>query len=494
MQEVIRLKPIPAVRPAVPRDPGREKALKYIRGLIWAYFVLLIFEGTLRKWILPQFSDVLLVIRDPVVIAIYFLAFRARVFPRNGWVFSLTVIAFLSLAVSFLALWLYLPPSRIVLVSGFGFRCNFLHLPLLFIIGRVLDVEDVKKLGWWILLGMLPMSLLMAAQFNATPDSFVNRGAGLGESLQIGAGGGRIRPAATFSFVSGVICYSALAAAYILYGALRRGVYRNRLLYSAGFALIVAIGVSGSRSTLLAVLLVISSMLVIILVRPNAINQFGRSLLILIVAMVVASQLPFFKEGVQVLSDRFSDAAEAEEKSIAGGLLHRVVGSFTEGLTLLPDAPIGGYGLGIGTNGGAKFLTGQSTFLLTEGEWGRIILESGPILGLAFIIWRTLLTAKFGLISYQLLKRGEILPIILFCAGFISLLNGQFGQPTSLGFAVFVCGLFLATANREITTPEAGSSSSTGRPLQRVARRSPYAERLHTPGVAHRTSDGLTDR
>jgi hypothetical protein len=83
---------------------------------------------------------------------------------------------------------------------------------------------------------------------------------------------------------------------------------------------------------------------------------------------------------------------------------------------------------------------------------------------------------------------------MLFFAGCISLLNGQFGQPTSLGFAVFVCGLCLATGNRETTTPEAGSSTSTARPLQRVARRSRYAERLHTPDVAHRTSDGFTDR
>ena len=493
MQEVIRLKPIPAVRPAVPRDPGNGKALKYVRGLIWAYFVLLIFEGTLRKWILPQFSDVLLVIRDPVVIAIYFLAFRARVFPRNGWVFSLTVIALLSLAASVLALWPYLPPSRIVLVSGFGFRCNFLHLPLIFIIGRVLDVEDVKKLGWWILLGMLPMSLLMALQFNGSPDSFVNRGAGLGESFQIGAGGGKIRPAGTFSFVTGVISYAALAAAYILYGALRRGVYRNWLLYSAGFALIVAIGVSGSRSALLAVLVVISSMLVIILVRPNAINRFGRSLLLMAMAVVVASQLPIFKEGVQVLSNRFSDAAEAEDKSIAGGLLYRVVGGFTEGLKLLPHAPIGGYGLGIGTNGGAKFLTGQNTFLLAEGEWGRIILESGPILGLAFLIWRTILTISLGLFSFRQLKSGQILTIMLYCAGFLSILTGQFGQPTNLGFAVSICGLILATANKNDKDSETAALEPARPARPQMARRSPYAEQLHHSSAAPRDPDDSPD-
>ena len=472
-----------------------DKSLRNLKRLIWLYFWLLIFEGTFRKWVLPQLSDVLLIIRDPVAIASYYLAFKHRVFPRNAYIVSLALIALLSWLVAILVLQPYLSPKQVFLVSAYGFRCNFLHLPLIFIIGKVMTAEEVKKFGWWILLGMVPMALLMAAQFTSSPDSFLNRGAGLGESFQIGAGSGRIRPAGTFSFVSGVVSYSALAAAFLLYGALRRGVYRNWLLYSAGFALIIAIAVSGSRSTLVAVLVVIASMMAIILVRPSAINRFGRTLLILVLALGVASQVPLFKEGVQALSERFSDAAEAEEsRSIVAGLFNRVVGGFTEGLMHVPHAPLGGYGLGIGTNGGAKFLTGQNTFLLAEGEWGRMILESGPILGLAFILWRTLLTAQLGLISFRLLRRGEILPIILFCAGFMSLLIGQFGQPTSLGFAVFVCGLCLAAANWKATTPEVEPPVSTGRPLQRVPRRSRFAEQLHTSGAAHRNSDGFTDR
>ncbi len=473
-----------------------DKSLKNLKRLIWLYFWLLIFEGTFRKWVLPQFSDILLIIRDPVAVASYYLAFKHRVFPRNAYVVSLAIIAALSWLVALLVLQPYLSPDKVFLVSAYGFRCNFLHLPLIFIIAKVMTAEDVNRFGWWILLGMVPMALLMAVQFNSAPASFLNRTAGLGESFQIDAGGGKIRPAGTFSFVSGVISYAALAAAFLLYGALRRGVYRNWLLYGAGFALIVAIGVSGSRSTLLAVLVVVVlSLLTIILVRPSAINRFGQTLLIVVLALGLASQVPIFKEGVKILSDRFSDAAEAEESaSIAGGILHRVVGGFTEGLLHVPHAPLGGYGLGIGTNGGAKFLTGQNTFLLAEGEWGRLILESGPILGLAFVIWRTLLTAKIGLFSYRLLKQGEILPIMLFCAGFISLLSGQFGQPTSLGFAVFVSGLCLATANREITAPHVETPLSTGRPVRRVVRRSRFAEQLHTSGAPYRNSDGLTDR
>ena len=75
-----------------------------IRGLIWTYFWLLIIEGALRKWVLPQLSNPLLVIRDPVVLAIYFLSLRARVFPKNAWVIVLIVIGVLSSIATFFAL------------------------------------------------------------------------------------------------------------------------------------------------------------------------------------------------------------------------------------------------------------------------------------------------------------------------------------------------------------------------------------------------------
>jgi hypothetical protein len=473
------------------QSEANQKSITVIKRLIWLYFFLLIFEGTFRKWILPQYSDVLLVVRDPVVLAIYFMAIKARVFPRNNYILALGIIAVLSWLVSVIVLEPYLGLKPLILVTGFGFRSNFLHLPLIFIIGKVFDQDDVLKLGKWVLIGLIPMCVLLAVQFNAAPDAFINRTAGLGETQQITAGGGKIRPPGTFSFVSGVIFYAALSAAYLLYGALTRGLYRNWLLFSAGFALVVTIGVSGSRSVLLAVLVVLSSLLAIIVWRPSAVNQFGRNLLIVVVVLLIAARLPVFKEGVGVLSDRFTAVAEAEETSIAGGLLTRTFYSFTEGFLLLGRAPIGGYGLGIGTNGGAKFLTGRAIFLLTEGEWGRVILESGPILGLAYLVWRTMLTLKLGLFSFRQLKGGEILPMMLYCAGFLSLLNGQFGQPTNLGFAVFVCGLCVAAANTktsgEVPVPD-------GAALRQMARRSRYAEGIHTLPVAQRHPDDFADR
>ena len=470
-----------------------QKIMTHLKRWIWIYFFLLIFEGTFRKWILPQYSDVLLVVRDPVVLVIYVLAIKARVFPRNGYMLTLAIIALLSWLVSLVVLEPYLSLKPMLLVTGFGFRSNFLHLPLIFVIGRALDAEDVKKLGHWVLIGLLPMALLLAVQFNSDPESTINRTAGLGETQQITAGGGKIRPPGTFSFVSGVIFYAAISAAYLLYGALTRGVFKNWLLFGAGLALVVTIGVSGSRSVLLSVLVVLSSIGLILLVRPVAVNQFGRNLLIVVAVLLIAVRLPVFKQGVRILSDRFTAVAEAEETSIAGGLIARTFSGFTEGFLLIPRAPIGGYGLGIGTNGGAKFLTGRSIFLLTEGEWGRVVLESGPIFGLAYLAWRTILTFHLGLFSFRQLRRGQILPIMLYGAGFIALLNGQFGQPTNLGFAVFICGLCLAAANT--TEPvESETLPPPERASSRIARRSRYAERLHGATAAPHHPDDFVDR
>ena len=108
MQEVVRPKATTSAVP-MPPDIGAEKALRYTRRLIWTYLVLLIFEGALRKWIVPRFSDPLLVVRDPVVIAIYICALRARVFPRNIFMTSLGIIAGLSWLISIVVLLPYLP-------------------------------------------------------------------------------------------------------------------------------------------------------------------------------------------------------------------------------------------------------------------------------------------------------------------------------------------------------------------------------------------------
>ena len=480
------------MNPTTPENP----TIRNIRRLVWLYFWLLLVEGALRKWVVPQLSNPLLIIRDPVVLLIYVLAIRARVFPRNAWIISLAVIAFLSLAVSFLALWPYFGPSRIILVSGFGFRANFLHLPLIFVMPLVLRPEDVKWIGRWTLLLLLPMSLLLVAQFQAAPDAWLNRTAS-GEGEMMTSAMGRVRTPGPFSFVVGVVAYYALATGFLVWAALRRSVYRTWLLFAAGGALLIGIAVSGSRSVVGACAVVVASLLVVLVLRPGAVNRFGQALVVSVVLGLLVTQTPIFKEGVHVLTARFSAVAEAEEQSVVRGLIMRVFDGVAEMIRVFPEAPFFGYGLGIGTNAGAKFLTGQSTFLLAEGEWARLVLESGPLFGLGFVLWRVGLAFRILLLCLQSVRRGgNVLPLLLFSSGGLPLLNGQFGPPTVLGFTVFVTGLALAARNADDASEPTPVASARDRRADGriVARRSAYAERLHGSAGQRNQSNGSADR
>src|SRR4051812_45811176 len=152
--------------------------LKSIRRLIWLYFWLLIFEGALRKWIVPSLSSVLLLARDPVVIAIYISAIRQRIFPLNGAVVAVALLFVGSLLAGMFA------AHGSYVVTFYGLRANFLHLPLIFIMWEVLTRADVERFGKAMLFLAIPMAVLMVLQFRAAPDAFLNTVAGGGDAEQ----------------------------------------------------------------------------------------------------------------------------------------------------------------------------------------------------------------------------------------------------------------------------------------------------------------------
>jgi hypothetical protein len=339
------------------------------------------------------------------------------------------------------------------------------------------------------------MTLLMIAQFRAAPDAFVNRTAG-GEGEMMMSSLGKVRTAGPFSFVIGVAAYFALATGYLVWAVLRLGTFKNRILIASGLALVIGIAVSGSRSVVGACAVVVGSLLLVILVRPDVINRFGQVLIVIFILGVVVSRLPIFREGFDVLSMRFSEVAEATNQTVTQGLISRVASSFVEPWLFLVKAPLFGWGLGIGTNAGAKFLTGHAMFLFSEGEWARVFLESGPLLGLAYILWRCLFAAKVGWLCVKSVRMGNLLPLLLFTSAFLPMINGQFGQPTLLGFTVFVMGLALAALNAEesATAVPTPVDSRRIKVPARTRGRSAYAERMHGPPAEHDHTNGSADR
>jgi len=77
-----------------------------------------------------------------------------------------------------------------------------------------------------------------------------------------------------------------------------------------------------------------------------------------------------------------------------------------------------------------------------------MILEMGPIMGIIFLGMRVGLAGWMFFRSLQYAREKTMLPILLFGVCGVLIVSGQWGQPTILGFAVFIGGLCLASGIR----------------------------------------------
>ena len=83
--------------------------------------------------------------------------------------------------------------------------------------------------------------------------------------------------------------------------------------------------------------------------------------------------------------------------------------------------------------------------------------------------------------------------LAMMCDIVIAADNAQFGQPTNLGFAVFLSGICLASANKKQTPLETETLEPASPARPRIARLSPRAAQLHHSSAAPRDSDDSPD-
>ncbi|HSI13748.1 MAG TPA: hypothetical protein VK961_17010, partial [Chthoniobacter sp.] len=249
--------------------PADSRAAKYavdaredllpLKRLIWLYFILLILEGALRKWVMPSMANPLLIVRDPVVVLIYIVAATMGIFPKNAFVVWTVILAGLSFFASELG------GKGNLLITIYGLRTNFLHLPLIFLMPSILDAKDVHRIGKWLLIIAIPMALLVVAQFRAAPESRLNVGAGGSIGGQIEVAFGKIRPAGMFSYNTGVTSFMALVAAYVISTLIVKDSPNRKMAWVALPTVLVMIAVSGSRTSLGVISIILAGMIFICL-------------------------------------------------------------------------------------------------------------------------------------------------------------------------------------------------------------------------------------
>jgi hypothetical protein len=294
------------------------------------------------------------------------------------------------------------------------------------------------------------MVMLIAAQFYSPQSAFVNRGVGGdAEGGGFAGAGGFFRPPGTFSFTTGNVYFFSFLVPWIFYFFMNIKNYNKWLIIASAFALIAAIPLSISRSLIFnfGITAMVTSIAAVRKTKyVGKIITFGAMALL---ALVILSQTSFFKTSTGALTERMETAGEAEggAQSI---LLDRYLGGMLTPLSNAMDNPFFGYGVGMGTNVGAQLLRGNTNgYLIAEDEWGRVIGEMGPLLGLLVIGLRFSVVWKMGTESYQRVKKGDLLPWILISFCFMLVLQGQWAQPTSVGFSTVVGGIILASLKKE---------------------------------------------
>ena len=409
-----------------------------LKNWIWLYFFLWVFEGALRKWFLPALSTPLLLIRDPIVALLMVLSIRRRLLRINIYYSGMLALGVISILTA-----VFLGHGN-MLVALYGARTMLLYFPLIFIIGRVFDKEDVINMGRIILWISIPMTILVVLQFYSPQSAWVNRGVG-GDEAGAGFGGamGFFRPPGTFSFTNGTTCFYSCVAPFLIYFWLNPQHINRKILLAATAGLMIAIPISISRALFLQVGLSVFFLLIAVSRNPKYLGRILVAAALVVVSLAIFSNVGFFKTATDAFTSRFDNANETEGGLVEGTIGNRFLGSLVNGVTSSTDS-VFGYGVGSGTSVGAQILNYDGIVLLADFEWIRQILELG-ILGLFLIALRVGLAIKIGLASYYKSRTKELLPWLLMSVGFITLIQGIWSQPTSLGFCSLITGLWLAS-------------------------------------------------
>lgn len=426
-----------SIRPRSKKEAGASFYPLLKKG-IWAYFILLIFEGAIRKWVLPGLATPLLVVRDPIAMWLVFTCLRKGLLPRDGYLICMVVVGVLGTVTAVLV------GHGNIFVAAFGARVFLFHFPLIYVIGKIFDRQDVVNIGKATIFLAIPIAVLVALQFYSPQSAWVNRAVGGDEGVGFAGALGYSRPPGPFSFSNGLSLFYGFVACFVFYFWLNREDVRRSVLLLATASLLIVIPLSISRGLFFSVMVT----LLFVILASSRKPKFLRRVVVIVVAVLavglVLSQMSFFQTALEVFTVRFTGANESEG-GVEGVLLDRYLGGLLQAFSLSYDIPFFGIGIGALTNVGTMLLSGVLVSAISEGEWSRMIQELGPLMGLIVVFVRLGVSFSVAILSYKRMSRGDLLPWLILSFCLLNLPQGMWSQPTALGFSVLSAGLVYAS-------------------------------------------------
>lgn len=358
-------------------------ALKWRRSLK-AVFLLLVLEGALRKWVLPQASEMIYFLKDVVLMGAYFnfygLSAPKEKLPKQGKIVNVLIF----IALIWCIFQVFNPSLGSPLVGIFGLRGYLVYIPLIWMIPYLFESEnELYKFLRSHLLLTIPVGIIGIVQFFSPSSSWINAYAN--EEAVVKATFGvttSVRITGTFSYISGYASYLLICFGLLV---IMLSVKQSRewQLVSVIELLLVSVNsfMTGSRTTIFTeVLFLLAYFLAKGLTKPISILRLMQRLTLPILIICIVAFI-WFRPAVEAFWERTT-----VNKDVSG----RIVGSFTEPLQFIKFKELDGYGTGA-THQAAPMLRqilglprGEKIPTYYEAEMGRILLELGPF---GFLFW-----------------------------------------------------------------------------------------------------------
>lgn len=339
-----------------------------------------------------------------------------------------------------------------IYVGLFGWRIYFFYFPMMFIIGRLLNRDDLMRITRFILYVSIPMTILVLLQFYSPQSAWVNRGVG-GNMEGAGFSGalGYFRPPGTFSFISGYVSYQCVVGCLLFYYLISNKTLEKRyqipayLLAVMTCCYLISIPTSISRTHFFQSCVFLTFAFFGAMQNGRMRKLYLRFLTLGVFVVLIVLISGIADTQLEAFMARFESANESEG-GLNGTLGNRYGGAFLRGLFNF-ELPLFGYGIGLGTHVGAYIMGGDmfSFGFNGEEEWSRVTGECGLPLGWIILGVRLFLSLAILYKSYKCLKnKHDLLPWMLSSAMVLSVPQGQWGFPTNLGFCIFLGGLSLS--------------------------------------------------
>lgn len=352
------------------RDPAY-----WFRWTLGLLLFLLIYDGAIRKWLLPGAEQIVFIAKDALLVTSLFLWLvlrggkpLARLHPWVRLLFALYAY--------WVLLRVFSPSLPNLAVGLWGVKSHLLYASVLLLLPLAYPkLEDLfavlEKIYPWV---VVPVCSLAFAQVLAPADSFLNQQVKEGvEGIAYFGDAGLVRVTGTFSYISGMAAF--VQATCLLGMALYLGGARSRLfLVGLGFAF-AALPVTGSRAVVAVVLLGAG----LLLLSAKASGAIGLKTVVRVVAVLAvlgAISLYTQEDTWQAFSQRV-EGSRADE--------NRTITAFTNAFDFMEVAGLTGFGTGA-ANLGAVALSGNVVPFswlpfggAFEEESGRIVIELGII-------------------------------------------------------------------------------------------------------------------